>query len=379
MHILFISQYFFPEIGAASERISGFARNLSRLGYKATVITGFPNYPAVKEYQGYRKKLFRIEKWHGVKVIRVWLFTTRRIHAAARLVNYLSFMLSSIIAGLPVKDVDYIFATSGPLFAGLAGYMLAAVKKAPLVFDVRDIWPERIYAGTDMKRGYAIRILEKLEMFLYKKAVKIIAVTNGVRANIVSKGIDPEKISVITNGVDTGLFTPRSGNRALAGRLGIEKDTFVVIYAGTLGLLQDLDLFVKCAGRLRNYRDILFLIIGGGAKRDAFIDEIKKNEHHNIMVIPPVDQKQLCEYINLSDVGINANTNSPHNLEEILEKNDIGECVSPGDVEAFSKAILKFYHNRELCRQCGENGYRLVNEHFSIDTLSRRLDKIIIQ
>jgi glycosyltransferase involved in cell wall biosynthesis len=400
MHILFISQYFHPEIGAASERISGFARNLSGFGHKITVITGFPNYPFDKKYPGYKKKLFSVEKYNGVKVIRVWLFTTGSAGVAARLLNYFSFMITSIAAGLRVRDLDFVFATSGPIFAGLAGYILSRTKKVPFIFDVRDIWPERIYAGTDMKRGFATKMLEKLEMILYAKAVKIIAVTKGVKANIVSKGVSAEKVNVITNGVDTNIFATLPLNHALVETLGIGQNKFTVIYAGTLGLFQDIDLIVECAERLRNYEDILFLIVGGGARRDEFCEKVERRELINVIMVPPVSSTELNNYINLSDIGINANTDHPHNdmaipvkmfpymacakpvvlantgeIAEIVAENNVGECVPPGDIEAFSSAILKLYQNRELCRQCGENGYKLVIDKFSSDMLARQLEK----
>ncbi|NUO08080.1 MAG: glycosyltransferase family 4 protein [Candidatus Brocadia sp.] len=402
MRILFISQYFTPEIGAASERMSGLTFNLRRLGHKVTVITGFPNYPFGKTYPGYKKKFFSLENNNGVKIIRVWLFTSSATGAVARLLNYLTFMFSSIFAGLWAGRADYTLATSGPLFAALAGYVVSKMKGTPFIFDVRDIWPERIYAGTNMKRGLMIKALEKVEVFLYKKAAKIIAVTEGVKNNIISKGICPEKITVITNGVDTGIFFPRPRNGALAEKLGIGENTFTVTYVGTLGLLQDMSLIVTCAERLKDYKEILFLIVGGGAKRDEFVAVIKKNNLTNVKILPPVSPVELCDYINLANVGINANINHPHNnmaipvkifpymacakpiilantgeIARLVERHTVGQCVSPGDAEAFTRAILEFYHDRNLCKQCGENGYNLVREYFSIDRLARSVLSVI--
>lgn len=402
MRIIFISQYFAPEIGAASERISGLACNLSKLGHKVTVITGFPNYPLGEIYPGYTKKLFSLENNNGVKVIRVWLFTTGNTGATARLLNYLSFMFSSIIAGLWSGSVDCTIATSGPLFTALAGYIISTIKKAPFIFDVRDIWPERIYAGTNMKRDTLIKTLEKIEIFLYKKAARIIAVTNGIKNNIISKNISEGKVTVITNGVDMEIFSPQPRNKTLSEKLGIGESTFTVIYVGTLGLLQDLNLMVTCAERLKDYKNILFLIIGGGAKRDKFIDMVKRIGLTNVKILPPIPQRELCNYINLSDIGINANTDHPHNsmaipvkifpymacakpiilanrgeIAHLVKKYNVGLCVPPGDIEAFTNAILEFYHKRELCKQYGDNGYKLVNERFSMDRLARDFSDVI--
>lgn len=403
MHILFITQYFSPEIGAASERLTGLAFNLRRVGYKVTVITGFPNYPFGMVYPDYKKKLFMQEEIDGVRIIRVWFYTTRKTGAVARLLNYLSFMFSSILAGILTKRTDFVVATSGPIFTALAGYILSIFKKSCFIFDVRDIWPERIYAGTDMKRGFLIKALEILEILLYKKATKIVAVTNGVRDNIVSKVACPDKVTVITNGVNDGIFSPHPVNRSLAERLGISENKFIAIYVGTLGLLQDLHLIIACAEKLRIYKDILFLIVGGGAKRDEFIVMVKENNLTNVKVIQPVLHAELCDYINLADIGINANTNHPHNnmaipvkmfpymacakpvllanvgeIVSLVERHNVGMCVPPGDAEAFTTAILKFYNNRELCKQCGENGYRLVKERFSMDKLARDFSNAVL-
>ncbi len=398
MHILIISQYFHPEIGAASERLTGFAGNLSKAGHAITVITGFPNYPMDKKYPGYKKKLFSIENFEGVNVRRVWLFTSAKTGPVPRLFNYLSFMLSSIFAGIAVRKVDRVIATSGPIFAAASGYIVSLLKKAPFILDVRDIWPERIYAGTDMKRGKVIAVLEKLEMFLYKKAAKIIAVTGGVKKNILSKGIHSEKVSVITNGVDTNVFTRQPRNEKLAETLGIGQDTFVIIYAGTLGLLQDLDIMAGCADRLKGYGDILFLIVGGGARRDEFARLVEERGLKNVIMAPPVSSIELNDYINLSHLGINANTNHPHNdmalpvkmftymacakpvvlantgeIAEVVRTYRIGECIPPGDEEAFINGILKFYNDRQLGEDCGANGLALVLEKFSSVKLSDQL------
>src|SRR3990172_1754346 len=403
MHILYISQYYAPEIGPASERITGLAFHLNKLGHKVTVITGFPNYPFGKVYPGYKKRLFLQEIQDGVRVIRVWLFTTRRTGPVARLLNYLSFMFSSILAGLFTEKNDCTIATSGPLFVALAGYVVSKIKRTPFIFDVRDIWPEKIYASTKMKRNMLLKLLEKLEVFLYTEATKIITVTTGFRNNIILKGTPPEKVAVISNGIDTRFLCRKPENKVLAAKLGIAESAFIAIYAGTLGLIQDLCLIATCAERLKKYHDIIFLIIGSGAKRDEFIDTIKKYNLVNIKVLPPVSQRELYDYINLSNIGINANTRQPHNdmaipvkifpyiacakpvvlandgeITKLVEQYNIGQCVSPGDIDGFTSAILKFYNNSELCKLCGENGFKLVNEKFSMDRLARAMSDVII-
>ena len=400
MHILFISQYFHPEIGAASERITGQAIYLSKLGYKVTAITGFPNYPSEKFYPGYRKRLCKIQRYKGVKIIRVWLLTTIGKGPFKRLLNYLSFMVASISAGICAKRPDYIIATSGPIFAGVVGYVLSCIKKKPFYLDVRDIWPERIYAGTTIKKYSILQLAGRLAGEARLQAAKIITVTKGVKNNIVSKGINQRKIKVITNGVDINVFVKRKVDRALVRKLGVGEKDFIVIYTGTLGLLQDIELMIDCARQLKTYKDIIFLIIGNGVKKNELISKIKFHKLKNVKILSSVQPDKLSEYINLSNIGINTNTDNNHNkmaipvkmftymacgkpvvlandgeVSELVEKYDFGKCVTLGDLESFCNAIIEYYKDKQLCDVCGENGYKLVTEKFSSERLANKLVK----
>ena len=401
MQILFISQYYYPEIGAASERITGFARYLKKYNYDVTVITGFPNYPFGKIYKGYKKTLFAREEKDGANIWRLWLYTSEKNNIISRLLNYISFMISSFIAGLFVKNIDIVIATSGPIFVGLSGYLISAIKRKPFILDVRDIWPERIYAGTNIKRNLFLKVLEKLEAFLYKKAHKIIAVTEGVKNNIISKKVKEKKVKVITNGVDPEMFYAKQKNEKLLKNLGLY-NKFIIIYAGTLGLLQDLDLILNAAEKLNEKKEIVFLILGRGARLEYFLSKINEKGLSNVKVLPPKPPEELVDYINLSDIGINTNTSHHHNrmaipvkmfiylacgkpvvfanegeVYSIINDNKVGICVHPGDIDAFCKAILLLYHNRDLYNQYSQNGLRLVREKFSRNILVNKLINLI--
>lgn len=417
MHIVFIAQYFHPETGAASERITGLAKGLVSMGHRVTVITGFPSYPAGRLYPGFTRKLWDRQQMEGVEVVRTWLHITEGRDAASRLVNYLSFMCSSFLAALLVgrPDVpDVIVATSGPIFAGASGCIASIMRRVPFVLDLRDVWPERIYVGTGMKRGFLLRLLERLELFLYRRASRIIAVTNGVRENILGKRVPPEKAVVITNGVDTDIFNPkdtasiREGKEGSEGReevrkaLGIPAESFVAIYAGTLGLLQDTSLMVEAAASVSG-QNIKVLIIGGGARSEQMRIEAAGNPAAgNMIFIDPVSREDLRGYILASDLGINANTDDPHNdmaipvkifpymacglpvlianrgeIVDIVEGSGAGRVVAPGDAGAFAKGMLEFSRNSELSKRCAEQGMRLVEARFSMQRLSESLEAVL--
>ena len=404
MQILFVSQYYYPEIGAASDRITGISRKLVCMGHDVTVLTGFPNYPAGKIYEDYTGRFFAKEKIKGVKLLRAWLFASPNRGLLARGINYITFMLTAMLSVFRLKKIDCVIATSGPIFAALAGYFLSVCKKAPLVLDVRDVWPERIFAAKKMRKGCIYRILEFIEHLLYRKSCQIVGVTQGVCENIIAKGVSREKISLITNGVDPEIFSPGHADERLTKKLNIEKNDFIVIYAGTLGLLQDVKLFIETAEKLLSYKDIRFLIIGDGTKSSMLSSAIREKKLSNILQLSSVSPIELCQYIRLSHLGMNANTKNDHNnmaipakifpymacakpfllantgeIARLVKEEKIGSCVEPGNAEIFSESILNYYRNRNLCKRHGEKGYDLVCREFVSERLAEKLEKSILR
>ena len=222
MHILFITDNFPPEVNAPASRTFEHCREWVRQGHQVTVITCVPNFPRGVVYEGYKNRLFQAEEMEGIRVIRVWSYITANEGFVKRILDYVSFMVSAVILSPVVKAPDLLISTSPQFFSACAAYLISRMKRKPFVFELRDIWPESIKAVGAMKDSFVIRMLERIEIFLYTKAVRIVSVTRSFKRNLVERGIVADKIHVVTNGVDLGRFQPQSRDVVLADKYDLK-------------------------------------------------------------------------------------------------------------------------------------------------------------
>ncbi|MCA9206239.1 MAG: glycosyltransferase family 4 protein, partial [Planctomycetales bacterium] len=232
MHILFLTDNFPPEVNAPASRTFEHCREWVRVGHRVTVITGAPNFPKGKVFTGYRNRLWQRETMEGIQVVRVWTYITANEGFAKRTLDYLSFMVTGFLAGLIQRRPDVIVGTSPQFFTNCAAWMLSVFRWRPFVFELRDLWPESIKTVGAMKDSALLRLLERLELFLYRRAAVVVAVTESFRHNLVSRGVDPNKIAVVLNGVDLSRFHPLARDLELAERFGLA-GKFVLGYIGT--------------------------------------------------------------------------------------------------------------------------------------------------
>jgi len=244
MRILFLTDNFPPEVNAPATRTYEHCKEwIKDPDVEVTVITCAPNFPHGKVYEGYKNKLFQKENIDGIKVIRVWSYITANSGFVKRVIDYISYAFMAFWVGLFQKH-DIIVATSPQFFTTWAGWGLSKIRRKPWIFELRDLWPETIKTVGAMKQGKAIDILEKIELRLYKSANHVIPVTDAFKANLVSRGIDSEKISVVTNGSNNELFKVRPKDRNLMKELSLE-GKFVVGYIGTHGMCHGLDFIIQ--------------------------------------------------------------------------------------------------------------------------------------
>ncbi|NBV63013.1 MAG: glycosyltransferase WbuB [Planctomycetes bacterium] len=189
MHLLFLTDNFPPEVNAPASRTFEHCREWVRKGHRVTVITCAPNFPKGKVFDGYQNKAFQTETIEGIEVIRVWSYITANEGFVRRILDYLSFMASAIVASPRVRGVDLVIGTSPQFFTAVAAYVVSRMKRIPYVFELRDLWPESIKAVGAMKESFAIRMLERLEMFLYRKAARIVSVTESFKQVLMRRGI----------------------------------------------------------------------------------------------------------------------------------------------------------------------------------------------
>jgi glycosyltransferase involved in cell wall biosynthesis len=306
MHILFLSDNFPPEVNAPASRTHEHCRAWVRAGHAVTVVTCAPNFPKGRVFDGYRNALWQEEHIDGIRVVRVWSYITANEGFARRVLDYLSFMLSASLASLFVRRVDVVVGTSPQFFTACAACFVGAVKRRPYVFELRDLWPESIQAVGAMKESWLLRGLERLELFLYRRAALVVSVTQSFRDNLRRRGIDERKVVVCTNGVDIARFSPRPKDAALVRELGLD-GKFVAGYVGTHGMAHALETLLQAADILRRGADpdgFRILLLGDGARKQALVEQARGMGLGNVVFVDSVPKHEVARYWSLLDVSI---------------------------------------------------------------------------
>lgn len=302
MHILFLTDNFPPEVNAPASRTYEHCREWARAGHRVTVITCAPNFPKGRVFDGYKNRIWQRQAIDGIEVIRVWTYITANEGFARRVIDYLSFMIAAILAAPFVRGVDIVIGTSPQFFTACAAYVVGMMKRRPWVFELRDLWPETIKAVGAMRDSFAIRMLERLELFLYHQASAIVSVTHSFKEVLVRRGVDPSKISVVTNGVDLSQFSPRPKDQELLDRYSLQ-GKFIVGYIGTHGMCHALETVVEAADRLRD-RDVAFISLGDGARKEFLRELAERKGLRNIVFIDSVGKADVPRYWSLLDVSV---------------------------------------------------------------------------
>jgi colanic acid biosynthesis glycosyl transferase WcaI len=399
MKILYVSQYFPPEMGAPAARAAELSRHWAAAGHDVTVLTGFPNHPTGMVPPEYRSKLRRLvvrEKTDGINVVRTWLlpFPNRKAHE--RMLNYSSFCVSAATTGLFLSRPDVVIATSPQLLVALSGWWLARCKRVPFVFEVRDLWPESLAAvGMGNPSSLLHRALAKLAGFLYRRSDRIVVVTPAFEDYLVEHWHVPrKKISVIENGVETKLFAPDqftgAGETNLRRELRVEGN-FIVSYIGTMGMAHGLETIIEVAAQLQNTNpEIVFLMLGEGAEKESIAALARERGLHNLRFVDQQPREKIPAYICASDVCLVLlkktelfKTVIPTKMLEfmscarpvilgvdgqaraILEEAHAGLVIEPESAAALANAIRYLAANREMARQLGQNGREHILRKFS--------------
>ncbi|WIO75376.1 glycosyltransferase family 4 protein [Porticoccaceae bacterium LTM1] len=388
MHILFLTDNFPPEGNAPATRTYEHAREWVKAGHRVTVITGVPNFPEGKVFDGYQNKWYQKECVEGIEVRRVKTFITANEGFVKRTLDFMSFMVTGFIAGLFVKRPDVVVATSPQFFCAIAGWLLSALRRKPFIFELRDIWPASITAVGAMERSIVIRFLEKLEMFLYKRADHIISVTHAFKKELGERGIDTRKISVVLNGVDLSKYEPQPKDVELSNLYNLN-GKFVAGYIGTHGMAHALETIVEAAERLQKQQDIVFLFAGGGAAVDNVKDLVEAKGLTNVRMLGRQDKSlmpkiwSLCDVsvVHLKDVPLFTSVIPSKIFEsmgmglpiligvpegeatEIVVSSGAGIAIAPENSDVMAESILQFYLDKECLSALSENSLRAASQY----------------
>ncbi|ETI69188.1 glycosyltransferase family 4 protein [Neobacillus vireti] len=402
MKIVVISHFFPPEIGAPSARLYEMARHWVELGNEVHVVTCFPNHPTgiiPDEYKGLK---YKYEKMDGIHVHRNYVYATPNKGFIKKTLGHISFMLSSVLISMKkIKNPDVIITSSPTYFSIFSGYWYSLIKRAPFVLEIRDLWPAAMIELGVMKKGVITNILEMMELFFYRKSKKLIMVTKSFKENVVGRGIEGNKVHVITNGVNQELFYPREKNISLLNKYGLN-NKFVISYVGAHGISQNLSTILKVAKSLESDKDIQFLFIGEGAEKDKLKNIVSEQDISNVTFIDSQPKEMIPEFYNSSDVcliplksielfktfipskmfeimacGVPIVASLEGEAEDILNESKAAEVVKPDNPEEIKQAIIRIKNDKVLYDRLKKSGPAFVEQNYSRKNLAKEYLEII--
>lgn len=299
MRIAYICHYFVPEPAAPAARVHEFARAWVRAGHAVSVITAFPNHPLGRIASAYRRRLWATEHLDGIRVLRCWLYAVPNRGVGRRALDHLSFMLTALVLGLPrLGKVDVVVASSPTLFSALAAWLIARLQGVPFVMEVRDLWPAAIVSLGLMRPGPVVSVLEALARFLYRRAARVVVVTDAFADRLAVQGVAREKLRVIPNGADTRLFSPAADGVSTRAALGLD-GRFVVAYIGSHGLSHGLGVVLDAA---TSQPEVTYLLVGDGADRERLLAERNRRGLQNVVMRPSVAKADVPGLYAAADV-----------------------------------------------------------------------------
>ncbi len=385
MKILFITDNFPPEVNAPATRTYEHCLEWAKQGAEVTIITCAPNFPHGKIYDGYKNKLYQKEQLDGIEVIRVWSYMSANSGFVKRVIDYFSFAFMAFWVGLLQKH-DIVIATSPQFFTTWAAWGISKIRRKPWIFELRDLWPESIRTVGAMKQERILDWLEKIELGLYRDADKVVAVTDAFKSNLIQRGIEPDKIEVVTNGSNVDLFFPRDKDLELLRSLKLE-NKFIIGYIGTHGMAHSLDFIVQSISKI-NDASIHFLFIGDGSMKSKIIKIASALSLQNITFLDPIAKEEVPRYLSIIDVSLapliksdTFKTVIPSKIfeaaamqkptllgvegqaKEIMDKYGAGLCFEPENEKDFIAKVNLLKNDQSAYKNYQEGCRRLAEEY----------------
>jgi len=396
MRILFFSHYFWPEGNAPATRVYELTRRWARSGHDVTVVTGVPNVPSGVPYEGYRNLLLQEERVEGVRTIRVWTYLAPNKGTFRRTLNYLSYVPFSLWASAKAPFPDVVIATSPQFLCGWAGAFASRLRRRHFVLEVRDIWPDSILAVEALRCRAIIRCLEALEMRLYRRTDRIVTVGDGYAESLAGKGVPMEHVSILPNGVDLEKFSPRDDDAGFRRRYGLG-DSFVCIYAGTIGMAAGLEAVIGAAVQVKagGRKDIRFVLAGDGADLERMRAAVERSNLDNVVITGRLGKEEVIRALSACNACLVHlkrtelfRTVIPSKIyeaaamarpiilgvegkaAELVKGHEAGICIEPENPRQLAEAVIRLADEPELARNLGRNGRERLAAKFDYNRLA---------
>ena len=394
MRILLVTHYFPPEVGAPQARLSEMARYWANGGEQVTVLTGMPNHPTGVIPTHYRGRLRAEEHVDGYRVIRTWVYATPNEGIVKKTLGHLSFMASSVLLGWKKSGrPDVVIVSSPTFFSIFSAWLLAKLKGARFVLEIRDLWPAIFVELGVLTNRFVIKLLERIEIFFYRAADAVVVVSEGFRSHLIGRGIDSDKIITIRNGADLHRFDHSEGSAKDRALLGANADETLVLYLGAHGISHGLISVANAASILAG-KPIHFAFVGEGAAKKELVDHVGRLELANVTMLPAVPSKKVPAFLAAADICLVPlrdvplfSTFIPSKIfeyfaasravvgavrgepAEILREGG-AKVVEPEDSAAIAAAIQELSNDPVRRKEMGREAHKYVSTNFNRRTLA---------
>jgi len=402
MRILFLTQYFPPEIGAAQNRIAYFAKHFASSGHSVTVLTAMPSYPKGRIFDAYQGKWVLEERWEGMRVLRVRIYVTKSKASLPRLLNFFSFVFLSALVGIwKSGKQDVVIVESPPLFLGMSGLFLKFIKGAKLALNVSDLWLDSAVAMGIVQNPLIIRTCRWLEKFIYRHSELITGQSRGIVEGIESHA--PGKpAALITNGAEVPVDSQSVSDIAETRTKFAWQEAFLVGYVGTHGLVHGLETILEAAALLGEYKQIRFVLFGDGTDKEKLMALARERELKNVTFYPPLPRAEILDVIHCFDValvpvrrlelfrgvlsskmfevmgaGIPVVASLSGEAQVVIEEARGGICVPPEDHGAVAEAVLQLFQNPKLRAEMGASGRRYVLKYYNRRDIAEKYERLL--
>jgi glycosyltransferase involved in cell wall biosynthesis len=402
MKILIITQYFPPEMGAPQARLSELGKRLENMGHKVTVLTALPNYPTGRIFTGYKNKLRMTEMMNNIRVIRTFMYPSNSSHILPRFFSYISFGLAALLLGpWGIDKQDVVLIESPPLFLVPFALLITKFVGGKAVLMVSDIWPDIIIRmGHASKNGLLTKVMLWLEKFSYEQCSAVALTNPGARKQIVERFPHLKNVTVVSNGVDTDIFSPQFREDVTRKKLGAEPGDFLVGYCGLHGLAQGLDVIIDAAAKLKNYPRIKLIMLGDGPTKQRLMEKVSNMRLSNIKFIEHCPKNEMPSILASLDVSlVPLSVRLPGTMpskmyeamasgtppivakgceaESLITKYNVGCCYEPGNSDEMAEAILYLTANPAQLEIIRSNCIEL-SKRFDRNLIAARTERVLV-
>jgi colanic acid biosynthesis glycosyl transferase WcaI len=404
LKILILHMRFHPDLTGTGPLVTDLATDLVRMGDEVSVVASMPHYGRSEVGAEYAGRLIHRSKFNGVNLFRTSVYVPPSPSGFYRSLNYLSYTFMSVAAGVMAGRPDVILCVNPPITVGFSGWVVSLARRAPMVFNVQDVWPDCLMIIGQLRNRVLIRTFKELEKFIYRVSSRVTVLSEGMKANLVGKRVLEEKITVIPNWANVDKIVPTGRENGFRHAHGLD-GRFVAMFAGNLGYISMLDNVLEAAGRLQSEEKILFLIVGEGNAKAGLVRKAEEMELTNVRFLPTQPKAMLPDMLGAADISLVTlnrelgRLNVPSKTYSIMAsarpvlaavpqdseiaglvgKAQCGVWVLPEDPRALADKIRTLSRQPEYLDRLGSNGRDYVCKHYSRQKLTQRYHDLLCE